>query len=212
MPAEQLSFDLGPLPRPEATYFALRPDASAGQAMLDLAQWYRSRCGLTGRPYDIGRLHVSLFPAVSRRGWRKDDATAAMRAAVRVRAAPFPVAFERICTFAGRDERPVVLCCNHGAAELSALRDALRGELSKEGLWSGAAGFQPHVTLLWDRRGIQEACLREPVRWTVESFVLIRSLIGQGRQLDLGRWPLRDGPTSSHAAQNAGTMQTQVRD
>lgn len=194
MPGEQLSFDLGPLPQPEATYFALRPDASAGQAMVDLAQWYRGTRGLTGRLYEIGRLHVSLFPAVSRRGSRKDDATAAMRAAARVRAAPFPVAFDRISTFGGRDERPVVLCCNDGAAELSALRDTLRGELSKEGLWSGAASFQPHVTLLWDRRGVQDTYLKEPVRWTVESFVLVRSLIGQGRQRDLGRWPLRDMP------------------
>lgn len=188
----QLAFDLGPPSRPDAAYFfALRPDAAAAQAMREVAGRYRRRYGLSGRPYGADRLHVSLVQAISRRGVRKDDVAAARRAAAGVRAAPFPVSFDRVCSFRGRDARPVALCCDAQTAGPSALRDILRRELIKAGLWPGPVVFLPHVTLMWDRRRVPDTMLDEPIRWTVEDFVLVQSLLGRSRHVDLARWSLR---------------------
>lgn len=191
MAKDQMSLDLG-LPRlPELHFFALRPDIVAARRMMTVGKWYRERHGLSARLYGADRLHLSLAPAMSRRGFRKDDVTAAFRAAACIRADPFTLTFGRLCTFGGRDKRPVVLCCDDVTA-LATLRNTLRYELVKVGLWHGPAQFRPHVTLFWDRCRISETKLDEPIRWTVEDFVLVRSAFGRSRHANLARWPLRD--------------------
>lgn len=190
----QLSFDLGPPARPDVFFFALRPTADAARAAMEVAKRYRRWHGLSGRPYGPDRLHVSLNPVESPRGFRKDDVEAAARAAARVDGAPFTVSFDRICRFGRRGAGPIVLRCGAGTAELAALREALRREMVKVGLWHGPAHFDPHLTLLWDGRPIPESHLDAPIGWTVEDFVLVRSVIGRSRHVDLGRWPLGPGP------------------
>lgn len=190
MTNEQLSLGLETSLRLDRVYFALRPEAGAARAMTEAARQCRLRHGLSGRLYGAERLHVSLSSVESPRGFRRDDVAAALRAAAAVRAVPFPVTFDRIRAFYGRPKRPIVLCCSEGSALLAALRDTLRRALVKAGLWHGPSQFEPHVTLLWDRRGVPESRLAEPIRWTVEDFVLVRSFTGQRRQIDLGRWRL----------------------
>lgn len=192
MTTAQFSFQFGAaLPLPPF-YFALRPAAPAAQTMAELAAIYCERYSLSGRPYDEGRVHLSLHVVISRRGPRKGDFEAALRAAERVRLSPFRVAFDRVRTFAvRRDKRPTVLCCCAGAEELVELRDALRQALTKEGLWRGPASFEPHVTLIWDRRSVPPSQLDEPIGWVAEDFVLLRTIVGAGRQIERGRWPLR---------------------
>lgn len=130
--------------------------------------------------------------AVSRRGARRDDVEAARRAADRVRAGRFGIAFDRLCSFQGRGRHPLVL---RGAdtPAVAHLREALRGELVRAGLWHGQAGFEPHVTLMWSAWRVPETGLERSIGWTVRDFVLVRSLVGQARQIELGRWPLNAG-------------------
>lgn len=191
MPEDQLSFDLGLQPQPAIVFFALRPDAAVARKMIKVGNWCRERYGLSARLYGADRLHVSLAPAMSRRGFRKDDVMAACHAAASIKADPFTITFGRLCMFGGRDKRPVVLCCDDGAAALTTLRNTLRNALVKTGLWRGAAHFQPHVTLFWDRCRLPETPLETPIRWTVEDFVLVRSEIGRSCHVDLARWPLK---------------------
>ena len=173
-------------------YFALRPAAPAAQAMIRVAAGCCDLHGLSAPPYDEGRLHLSLHTVVSRRGPRKGDLEAALRAAERVRAAPFPVAFDRVDTFqVRRDKRPTVLCCGDGGNRLAALRDLLRDSLTREGLWRGPASFEPHLTLVWDWKSVPRSRLDEPIGWIVEDFVLLQTIFGEGRQVERGRWPLR---------------------
>ena len=47
--------------------------------------------------------------------------------------------------------------------------------------------FMPHVTLLYAERSVEEHPI-EPIRWTVNEFVLIHSMHGH---VHLARWPLR---------------------
>jgi 2'-5' RNA ligase len=190
--SEQFSFQFGAASPPDPFFFALRPAAASAQTMTELATTCCERYGLSERPYNEGRLHLSLAAVISRRGPRKGDLEAALRAAARVRLSPFPVAFNRVRTFhIRRDKRPTVLCCCAGAEELTDLRDALRRALTREGLWRGPAGFEPHVTLVWGRGSVPSSSLEEPIGWTVEDFVLLQTVYGKGRQIERGRWLLR---------------------
>jgi 2'-5' RNA ligase len=173
-------------------YFALRPALTAAYSFVEFAEGCRRSYGLSEPAYGPHRLHVSLNTVMSRRGPRKGDLEAALRAAERVRFSPFPLAFGSLRTFrVRRDKQPTVLCCCAGAGELAALRDALRHALTMEGLWRGPAGFEPHVTLIWDRRSVPPSQLDEPIGWMAEDFVLLRTIWGEGRQVEIGRWPLR---------------------
>jgi len=173
-------------------YFALRPSAGAAQIMAETAARYCGLHGFSECPYDKGRLHLSLHTVISRRGPRTGDLEAALRAAERIRATPFPVAFDRLCTFNVRkDKRPTVLCCGDGAEKLAALRDLLRDTLVREGLWRGPVRFEPHLTLVWDWKGVPPSRLDEPIGWIIEDFVLLQTIFGEGRQVERGRWPLR---------------------
>ena len=188
----QLSLALGPAAATAPLYFALRPVPVAAQALTELGEWCRRSNGLSAQAYAPHRLHVSLIAVMSRRGPRKGDLEAALRAAEHVRFSSFPVAFDRLRTFrVGCEKQPTVLCCCAGAEKLAALRDALRQALTGEGLWRGPARFEPHVTLIWDRRSVPPSRLDEPIGWMAEDFVLLRTIIGEGRQVEIGRWPLR---------------------
>jgi 2'-5' RNA ligase len=173
-------------------YFALRPALTAAYSFVEFAEGCRRSYGLSEPAYGPHRLHVSLNTVMSRRGPRKGDLEAALRAAEHVRFSPFPLAFDRLCTFrVRRDKQPTVLRCCAGMEELAGLRDALRRALTKEGLWRGPASFEPHVTLIWDRQSVPPSRLDEPIGWMAEDFVLLRTIVGEGRQIERGRWPLR---------------------
>jgi 2'-5' RNA ligase len=173
-------------------YFALRPAPAAAYDIAEFAKECRRRHGLSEPAYGPDRLHISLNQVMSRRGPRKGDLEAALRAAERVMFSPFQLAFDRLRTFRiRRDKQPTVLCCCVGAGELAALRDALRQALTREGLGRGPADFEPHVTLIWDRRSVPPSRLDEPIGWMAEDFVLLRTIWGEGRQVEIGRWPLR---------------------
>lgn len=47
--------------------------------------------------------------------------------------------------------------------------------------------FEPHVTLLYDARNVDEYPLAEPVSWTVREIVLIQSRLGHTH---LAKWRL----------------------
>nr|WP_244530582.1 2'-5' RNA ligase family protein [Salaquimonas pukyongi] len=127
---------------------------------------------------------------MSRRGPRKGDIATALRAAARVRVHGFDIGFDRLCAFGRGERRAIVLRCSSGASPASSLRRNLIRELVRSGLWWGRGKFTPHLTLLWDRSPVPEICLDAPICWTVRDFVLVRSLVGCSRHIDLGRWPL----------------------
>lgn len=198
MVEDQIPFGFAQRTAPEICFFALRPDAAAAREMMRVGRWCRDRHAPAARLYGADRLHVSVVPAMSRRGRRRDDVGAAVRAAAGVRAPSFSVAFDRLCTFGGGERRPIVLLCREsGATAFSALRHSLRAELLKVGLWHGAARFQPHITLFWSRDRVPEVRLDEPIRWTVEEFVLVRSMIGSSHHIELARWPLHERSRSA---------------
>jgi len=97
---------------------------------------------------------------------------------------PFEVCFDRVLSYANKQvKHPVVLTDgSDGNNELMALHRELRVALGM-----GKSSFSPHITLLCDTKDVAAESI-EPIRWTVDEVVLIRSEVGATKYEHLGRW------------------------
>ncbi|UPJ54228.1 RNA 2',3'-cyclic phosphodiesterase [Bradyrhizobium sp. 200] len=167
-------------------FLAIVPDAGTVERIHRLASALKRAHKFDGKLIAPERLHISLFflGDVSERFIR-----AASEAAMQVQTEPFEVSFDRTASFRGRPgNRPFVLIGENGLRRLESFRRMLGAALTRSGLRRAAnTNFTPHVTLLYDARGVDEHPV-QPIFWTVTEFVLIRSMKGHEY---LGRWPLR---------------------
>jgi 2'-5' RNA ligase len=191
---EQLSFaglDGSPAPA-EGVIVATFPELKVAMRAARVARHLRGDHGLTGRPIAAERLHVSLRSVGEYAGLPRGIVAAAREAAGRVTMPAFGVAFDRAASFGGRSgSRPLVLRGGDGVAGLMVLHQRLGMALAQVGLRCRAnPQYEPHVTLLYGDRCIVEQAT-ESVGWTVREFVLVHSLHGQTRYVQLGRWPLQ---------------------
>jgi 2'-5' RNA ligase len=199
----QFSMDLEP-PRPKwpaktresgsnSLFFAILPEPEVAQRIAALAVQLRAGHGLSGRLIPESRLHVTATPIADYATLLDYDVSAAMRAAESVSAKPFDLAFNRLQSF-GRPggNQPLVLRCSDGAGAFAQLQKALLAAL-RDNDYDGKApaAYTPHITLLYDRRAVDETYLDEPIVWTVREFALVYSVYGEGRHMHLGRWPLK---------------------
>ena len=166
-------------------FLAAVPDAEAAQRIHRLAALLKRAHRLTGRLIRPERLHASLF---SLGGLPECSLRAALAAAADLQVPPFEVSFDRTASFrGGPGGRPFVLLGDEGVKALKSFRRRLGAALAGQGLKRLArTNFEPHVTLLYDARGVEEYPV-EPISWTVDAFVLIRSMNGHQH---LARWPL----------------------
>ena len=74
---------------------------------------------------------------------------------------------------------------------LDTLHAALAAAVAGAGIPHDRRRFRPHVTVARRARADQAPPAFEPLRWHADSLVLVRSVLGAGRYLVLGRWPLR---------------------
>ncbi len=167
-------------------FLAAVPDANAAARIHQLAGILKRAHKFSGRLIEPGRLHVSLFFLG---GLSEQGVQAACAATAEVRTEPFEVLFDRTASFRGKPgSRPFVLVGEEGLRRLESFRRMLAGAMMRRGLRRVAnSNFTPHVTLLYDARGVEEYPI-EPISWNVKEFVLIRSLKGHDC---LARWPLR---------------------
>lgn len=105
---------------------------------------------------------------------------------------PFDVAFDRLESFRAKPGHvPLVLRGDDGLVGVMLLRRNLGEAMEKVGRGPYVQSrFTPHVTLLYGDRPIAEQRV-ETIGWKVQEFVLVRSLHGEGKHIELGRWPLR---------------------
>ncbi len=73
---------------------------------------------------------------------------------------------------------------------LTTFHRALGGAMTRAGLGRVTPHCTPHMTLLYDRRLVDEHQI-EALGWTVTDFVLVHSLVGRGKHIHLARWPLQ---------------------
>jgi RNA 2',3'-cyclic 3'-phosphodiesterase len=178
----------------DGLFFAILPDVAASGGTLNIAERWRDEYGLEGRPFASHRLHVSLLGVGEYAGLPRDVVARGHEAVAGIAAAPFEIRFDRIGSFNGVPGNwPLVLFADRAATALKALRRSLAQTLARAGLRArGRRAYTPHMTLLYDARWI-EAQAVEPISWTAREFVLVHSLLGRGRHIVLGRWPLRGG-------------------
>lgn len=174
-------------------FFAIFLDAFARKCIAPQVGLLCSEHGLKGRPLPANRLHVSLYAPGNHAYSLQAIVAIASEAAASIRMPPFEVRFDRVLSFSGRpNNRPLVLLGTDGVAALMTFQQVLSTTMRRVGLGDGQANqrFNPHVTLLYDSRGVAEQAV-EPICWTVREFYLVDSLVGQSRYVLRGRWPLR---------------------
>ena len=191
MPQQSSLPGLAPAAATDRLFLAIFPDRETAAQLSTLAGAQCASHGLRGKPLPAERFHVTLFHLGDSAGLRQDVVEAASKAASRVQAAPFELAFDRVASFAGRrDKLPFVLRAEDGNAPLRRFHAELAARLREFGLGHFAGGnFEPHVTLAYDARMVAPEAV-SPVRWRADEFVLIHSLLGQTRHVPLARWAL----------------------
>lgn len=177
-------------------FLALLPPPALATRIVETMDPVCARLGLTGRMMEAQRLHLTLV-------WVAPEASAETVArlqalAARVEMPPVPVRLDRLGRFERGGGRPApVVLLPSDPSDLPGLL-ALQRRLQDDVLAAGfpvrsMPRFQPHVTLLHDRRPVlpQPA---GPFAWTAHEFVLVHSHVGERRYEFLGRWPLRAAP------------------
>jgi 2'-5' RNA ligase len=113
-------------------------------------------------------------------------------AAGELRFEPFDLVFDRVMSFkagAGRKPPFVLRGGDEGLAPVMHFRRAIDDVLARRGLArSFDLRFTPHVTLMYGHKMVTEQAVA-PITWRVSEFVLVDSLIGQGKHIVMGRWP-----------------------
>jgi 2'-5' RNA ligase len=166
-------------------FFAVRPDLETAAEIAERTMRWRADHGLTGKPLKPEHLHVTLFhvgdhdeppPAELIDALAERSATVTMPA--------FRVEFDRVMSFGGG---AFVLGGDDRLIGLHILQQRLSDALDASP--GPARRFEPHVTLLRDRRRIAEQPI-EPISWTAREVVLVHSLLGQTIHRDVVRVPL----------------------
>lgn len=171
-------------------FFALQPDPATAAQAAELALRLRADHGLEALATVAERLHVTLHHLGSWPELPEDLVTKARQAAASFQCAAFELRFDGVTSFQSRARKhPLVLVGREAMPALQAFRIDLGAALRLYGVAAEQGAFTPHMTLLRDMRVVPDLPVA-PIVWQAREFVLIRSLIGKGRQMVLGRWPL----------------------
>lgn len=156
--------------------------------MVRLAADLRQRHGLKGRPTPAARLHLSLnFVGTFRGPPTRAVMEKAKALADKVQAPAFALSFNQV---EGWNDDTLVLLGGEGVVGAELLDTAIHKALV---IGSMAPRRQPpmtpHITLLGGKAQVPRT-LVDPIAWTAREFVLLDSVVGEGRHEVLGRWAL----------------------
>ena len=174
-------------------FFALRPDeATAERIARDVAAQHEAR-GLAPRLRPSRIFHITLHYFGYFDG--EPDArivAAAERAAAEVIHPAFDLSFDGFTSWGNEraSKHPFVLTGGQGLEGVRALREALIERLVAHGLAAPQPGYEPHLTLRYDKRPAPVWRLDLP-GWVASEFVLVKSPQGLTRHDVIGRWPLQ---------------------
>jgi RNA 2',3'-cyclic 3'-phosphodiesterase len=165
-------------------FFAAVPDPASAARMHRLAGVLKRAHQFGGELVKRDRLHVSLL--FLGRGGSEQMVRRTCEAVASVKMDPFDVSFDHTVSFRGKPgNRPFVLAGDSTMDRLTTLGHLLGAAIAEKGMGRRARkDFMPHITLLYGERAVEE-CPIDPIRWTVNEFVLIHSLLGHTH---LARW------------------------
>ena len=179
-------------PNTDRLFFGLLPDAAAVVRIEALIRDLHRQHGLKGKSLGASRFHVTLHHIGAFPRFPQDVFDAACAAAAALTVIPsFKLGFDRIGSISRRPSNmPLVLLGDEDVIGAKAFQQALVKTMARAGEGhSGAAHYTPHLTLLYEDTYLAPQAI-EPISWTANDFVLVRSLIGQARHEVLARWPL----------------------
>ena len=147
--------------------------------------------GLSGCLVLADHLHVTLHWLGDHDHLPQELLSRARQAGGSVDMAPFSAGFDRIGSLTGAGMGGLALT---GSAELKQLRQlqyVLATAMEASGIGHHIRKrFQPHVSLLYGEKVVPREPIA-PIRGWVDELVLIESLVGRGKHVDLGAWPLQ---------------------
>ncbi len=176
-------------PRAEDPVFlALYPPAGIAARIRNLAWDLRRKHGLRGVPVDRDCVHLSLH-GICRYGELTPGTLMAIGAACATLTQPaFLVGLDRVTSFDIGVTRALVLCGGEGVDGIRTLHVELGDALRGVGVSPIKRQIEPHVTLLYDLREVDEPL--DEIRWTVAELRLVCSHRGRRRHVPLARWRL----------------------
>ena len=135
----------------------------------------------------LDRLHITTLSLVVGDTLPEGLAQEAAEIAATIRMPAFRVIFDRLVG----GNRSALLLPSEPLEALRMFRERLGFALMRAGIaFRQSGGFTPHVTLLYGGQPMPEQEI-EPISWLAQDFVLIDSLVGETRHIEVGRWPLR---------------------
>jgi 2'-5' RNA ligase len=187
--SDQLSLFAAP-PVTDRLFFAIFPDPATAADVAGRAERLRGDHRLSGRPLALDRFHITLHHLGDHAGLRRDIVAMASDAAGTLKTSPFEVVFDKAGSFHNGGNNPFVLQGGEGLEALKTFQRDLGLAMARAGLGRLVdKSFTPHVTLLYDKSLVAERPV-EPVRWTVDGFTLVHSLLGRTEHVPLARWTL----------------------
>ncbi len=184
----QRSFEGFGRPARDMFYFALLPDRAAavraGGILQGIDPAHPRR--------DWERLHLTLLYLGRWDGMPRTLERRAAEAADRLETGRFAVRLDRAGLLGNPPHRPDLVLRNADPlGPLLRFRSALAQAAAMSRLGRRSGGFMPHMTLFYGWTGPFVTRPVEPVEWQARDFVLVRSIVDEGRHEHLARWPLR---------------------
>ncbi|WP_457426220.1 2'-5' RNA ligase family protein [Roseateles sp. P5_E7] len=174
-------------------FFALRPDEETAERIARAVTVAHEARGLAARLRPSRVFHITLHYFGYFEG--EPDAhvvASAERAAAEVVRPAFDLGFDSFTSWGGEhaSKHPFVLTGGQDLEAVRELRDALVERLVAHGLAAPEQGYEPHLTLRYDKRPAPAWPIALP-GWVASEFVLVKSPQGQTRHDVIGRWPLQ---------------------
>ena len=171
-------------------FFALWPGEAQRRACDEAARDLRLKMQPGGYLSSPDRYHITLLflgDTVS-----PETEAAALKAAAKVRAAPFAMNLELASSFRANKKIPWWLGPRETPPGLTQLYDRLNEAMLAARVLPERMKFVPHLTILRDAQVSLPVTPIKPVVWNVDEFVLLRSRLDQKPMSYeiLGRWKL----------------------
>jgi len=158
-------------------FFALMPEEGVSKQIESAAAGAMAAQPWSAQMIRPSRYHATLHFLGDHPMLREDIVKAAIAAADKVSMEPFEWVLDSASGFRGH-QPPCVLRCSHEPEGLQALWAQLRKELLLAGLGQELTRqFTPHVTFAYSRGAVLEAMPIAPIRWRVQGFSLVHSII-----------------------------------
>lgn len=171
-------------------FFALWPGEAQRRACDEVARELRLKMQPGGYLSSPERYHITLLflgDTVSR-----ESEEAALKAAARVRSAPFVLNLELASSFRANKKIPWWLGPREIPPGLTRLYDRVNEAMLSARVLPERMKFVPHLTILRDAHLPLPVTPIRPIAWNVDEFVLLRSRLDQKPMSYeiLGRWKL----------------------